>query len=445
VSLTRHELLRRGLGAVAAASLGGLAGCGERVVPTGGISVEAPAFDGVVRVLGTPEVLAPVMNAARLSFPYRVAVELADDAELLERVAGDPSAFDVVSAGVDQVERLWASGNLVGLDRARILLWSQVSALYVLGRFEPSFTSCRSGRGDAPYLRMWSSAVHEPGALVRSVAGETPPPALAGAPSTFGLDAFAYDGTVVDALPYQVSWGELFNRRWRGRVALCADPVAGFQSAALAAGALGAVRVANAARPTIGEVDALARVVERLQDGGQFRAFWSTLDESADLLAGKDVALEPLSWPAWVLLRASGHPVRYADPLEGSRGWAELLLFSRAAVADPARLQACYDVVNWWHAGGPGATHMRLGWYNAVEAASLLDRFVSQDEWDYWIRGLPAAIPLSTVYGEDTVPQGAVRDGGSLSHRACSVAVWRSDFGDAAEHAAARWQELASA
>jgi putative spermidine/putrescine transport system substrate-binding protein len=262
---------------------------------------------------------------------------------------------------------------------------------------------------------------------------------VTGSPSTLAIESLAYDSDVLQLQPEDVSWEELFNRSWKGRVALQNEPAAGFQQAALAAGELGIVAVRNPAQPSRKEIDALARVLLELRRTGQFREFWTTLDESVNLLAAREVVVEPLWPPALVLLQAGGFPVRRAAPRAGYRAWAGLLLVSREAARDPSRLQACYDYATWWLSGLPGALLMRQGYVNAAQQTSLQYGYVLQDEWDYWIGGEPAGRDLATPFGEGSIRTGDELDGGSLERRACDIAVWLSSFGEDAGHAAERW------
>ena len=138
-----------------------------------------------------------------------------------------------------------------------------------------------------------------------------------------------------------------------------------------------------------------------------------------------EVVVEPMWAFHVVALQRKGFPVRYAAPPEGFRGWSVGLAIS-SEITDPARLQAAYDYINWWHAGYAGAVMMRVGYYHAVQATSR--RFVDPAEWDYWIGGKPAAKDLPGVFGDITIRKGQARDGGSFVRRVCRYASWNSIF-----------------
>jgi putative spermidine/putrescine transport system substrate-binding protein len=147
-------------------------------------------------------------------------------------------------------------------------------------------------------------------------------------------------------------------------------------------------------------------------------------------------------WALHVMeLQRLGFPVRYAAPPEGLRGWSGALGIS-SAIEDPARLQAAYDYVNWWHAGFPGAQKMHAGLYTAVQSTSR--RFVDPAEWDYWIEGKPAAKDIPGLFGDATIRRGQVRDGGSFAKRACRYASWNSVFREL-RHQERRWQDFLTA
>lgn len=450
-ALSRRELLGRGLGAAGAIAAGGLlSACSGSSASTEGELVSAEPFDGTLRVLGLGlDLTDRVQRFAERDLDFAVEFERATSPlVIVERARSRPGSFDVLSGYTYQVAEIWPSGNLVSLDRDRLDHWSSVTTLYKLGRVGGA--GCTAGDGDAPWRTLYTSAVHEPGAEIVTWArddgsGEPEgdePAGLVGAPSTYSLDSLAYDQSVLEREPEEVSWAELFNESWRGRTALYNDPSVGFQSAALAAEAAGLMQFRDKGNMTAEEIDGLAKILERLRRRGQFRTFWSTFDESVNLMVAGEIALQYMWYPAASFLQAIGRPVRYAAPPEGYLAWAGLLMFSRRVLEDPARLQACYEYVNWWHGGVPGALLLSLGYYNAAMPTS--QEVVASEEWAYWIEGLPAPKSLETPFGQGSIPEGSTRDGGSLASRACRIGTWLSSFDERSELQLQRWGELVS-
>jgi putative spermidine/putrescine transport system substrate-binding protein len=191
------------------------------------------------------------------------------------------------------------------------------------------------------------------------------------------------------------------------------------------------------------EIDGLIKVLLELKRKKQFRAFWSTFDESVNLMASGEVVIESMWSPAVAHLQSQGHPTRYAAPPEGFRGWSGGHSISKE-VKDPAKFQACLDYINWWHSGEPGAIMLRQGYYNVV--LDPIQNHVEPFEWDYWIMGKPAAKPIPNPFGEETqgIKVGTVRDGGSFWQRACKYRVWNSIM-DEQQYQITRWNEFLAA
>lgn len=408
-----------------------------------------PAFTGTLRVLGTPlELQESIRRLAERDLGFGVRYETGPETEIGARAIASPTSFDVLSGSSGQVADLVAAGAVAALERSRLPVWPQVMSLYKLGSYRPGGIACAPGGGDAPFRRLYAARPYEAGPLVQwgrddGTGAEGPEPAaVISSPGTLAIESFAYNSDALRREPLEVSWRELLNRTWSGRVALPDDYADGFQQAALAAGELGLLAIEDPARPTRSELDALAAVLGELRRAGQFRAFWTSFDESVDLLASGEVVLEPLPPPALRLLRASRYPVREAAPRTGYRARGGLLFVSREAARDSSRLQACYDYATWWLSGVPGALLLRQGYVNAAQQTSLRAGLVLQDEWDYWIGGEPAGSELATPFGEGSIQTGDVLDGGSLERRACNIALWHSGLRDRADQAADRWAAL---
>jgi putative spermidine/putrescine transport system substrate-binding protein len=139
-------------------------------------------------------------------------------------------------------------------------------------------------------------------------------------------------------------------------------------------------------------------------------------------------------------LAALGVPVRQAAPREGYRAFAGLLSIS-GAVTDPVKLDACYEFLNWWHSGFAGSVLLRPGYYSAVQATSR--RFMAPGEYAYWIEGKPADRAYPGPFGDNSVGLGRVRDGGSLTKRACRLSSWNSTPSQQ-QYFLERWQEFIS-
>jgi len=269
-------------------------------------------------------------------------------------------------------------------------------------------------------------------------------------PAHFSAESLGYLPEVIARAPTHVSWAELLNVRWKGRVAVQDDPAAALVDLGRAAQTLGIMRFGNVAAMTIPEVDLLTRVLTVYRRQGQFQGAWSTFNDSVNLVASKDVAITPL-WPsAAARIAAEGVKVAYAVPPEGYRGSCSAIGIS-AHVTSRQRLDSCYAYLNWLYQGFFGATMMRQGYYVANGAglerwiltfgASLPSAF-SGAEYRYWYEGKPAEWPLPDVKGDSgAIERGTRREGGSIDARMCRTTAWSSYF-HAAGYQARRFQEF---
>ena len=413
-------------------------------------------------MLGYPiNLIDPIRQVAEKDLGFSIVFDLAQDADAgRERVVTQPASFDVLSEHHSHLDWLWPSANLQPVDISRIPRWNEITPIFKLGKADPADTSCTYGEGDAPFRNLYvdpdrsgrwktpPSTVSElDGILVAWLdeasgqASGNEPAFCSMVPGVLGADAFGYNGDILRKEPEEVSWAELFNSSWRGRVGLINLPDQVMLEAGLATRALGLMDFANLGDPTKAEIDGLMQILIELQKNGHFRAFWSEFTESVELMASGEIVIESMFQPAVALLRAQQFPVRYALPPEGTRGFSGGFSIS-ASVTDPATLQACYDFINWWYAGSAGAVMMRLSFYYAVQETSRA--FVEPGEYAYWIEGHRADKDYPGPFGDVSIHSGQVRDGGPFEQRVCQVAVWNSLFAEL-PYLRDRWNEVVSA
>jgi putative spermidine/putrescine transport system substrate-binding protein len=448
--------VKGGLASAGALSLGGLlAACGgddddgeAAPADTGTPTEEVPQFTGTIRVTGLGvDLIDPIREAAEAALGFTLAFDVTDTVTARNKVITQPNSLDIFSGYFNDIDQVWPSGNMIPLETARITAWDQFTSLYKTGRVDPDTTDCSLGDGDAPFRKMY---VTEDGEIVTwadpdtgEVSGDEPQ-YINMSGGNFNMDSLGYNGEEIQLEPGEVNWDQLFNPEYRGRVAILNDPSIGMQDVGNAAVQSGMMEFEDLGNMTREEIDMLMQILLDLKKQGQFRAFWTTFDESVNLMASGEVVIESMWSPAVALLQSSGSPVRYAAPPGGFRGWAGGMGVMNHVAEDPAKLQAAYDYLNWWHEGEAGAIMMRQGYYNVVQEASR--DYVEPFEWDYWIEGAPASEPIPNPFGQETagIPVGSVRDGGAFTDRACNYSSWNSLM-DEQEYQVERWNEFLAA
>jgi putative spermidine/putrescine transport system substrate-binding protein len=189
---------------------------------------------------------------------------------------------------------------------------------------------------------------------------------------------------------------------------------------------------------TRAEMDRLFSILGRYKKNGHFRAFWSTFNESVNLMASKEVVIESMWSPAVALLVAQGVNCRYAFPKEGMRGWCSAQGIPKHVTGD--KLNAVYSYLNWMYEGFLGALIMRQGyyiangrnlpaWLRSDRASSTARPPFTPQEYDFWYNGRPAVRDLPGITGRvGDIKKGQVRDGGSFLKRSCKYTSWNSFF-----------------
>ena len=118
----------------------------------------------------------------------------------------------------------------------------------------------------------------------------------------------------------------------------------------------------------------------------------------------------------------------------------------RARHAEPSSRARCstpaYEFINWYLSGWVGAFLNRQGYYTAV--LDTAKKYMSADEWDYWMEGKPAKGDIVSPTGEKIEKAGAVRDGGSFNERMGHVSVWNTVM-DEDRYMVRKWNEFIAA
>ena len=469
--MSRRELLKRGgVGAAAVAGLGGLAGAAAAATSKSG------KFTGTLRVvtLGV-EWPAGVQQQAEKDLGFKFAVSVVDPVTEAQKALTAPETFDIFGGYNYQDMQVWPSGHLLPVDTTKIKAWPQLYPLFAHGKLNPASQTCTYGDGDAPFRSLFTKdgtsglplskeLPHGNTSIVQWIdektgkphPGKPMPRYVVGVPAHFNMDSMGYNGDVINKPPNKVSWAELLNKKYEGRVALLKDPGIAMQDVANAASALGIMKFKSKGNMTKPEIDRLVKLMTKYKKQGQFRAYWANFNESVNLMASKEVVIESMWSPAVALLVAQGVNVRYAAPPEGFRGWCSAQGIS-ANVKDPAKLQACYDYLNWMYDGFLGAAIMRQGYYigNGGTLKSWITKngksqpFAGQpfsvDEYNFWYGGAAAPRDLPGITGKvGDIKKGSTRDGGSFVKRACHYSSWNSYFREST-YQVKRWNDFLSA
>lgn len=385
-----------------------------------------------LRVLGTHVTLQePLRKQAQLDLGIDISFAPGGSARVLHRASTQPKSFDLYEQWSNSIKVLWQAGSIQPIEISRLRHWNEINDLTLTGKLTPE---AKIGAGDAPNKLLY---VQSDGRI-----GSNATKKISFLPYVHNVDSFGYDADVVGkGTPYESeSWSWLLDDRWKGRVALVNEPTIGLFDAALAIQASGRATFEDIGNLTKPELDTLFRILVDLRREGHFRGVWNSVPNSVDLMARGEAVVESMFSPAVFALKAQGTNCIYASPREGYRAWHGVMCLSSAA--DATTQDAAYEYMNWWLSGWPGAFIARQGYYISNPQRSR--PHLSEEEWDYWYDGQPAAKDLLGTDGKTVVRQGEVRDGGSYTRRFNRIAVWNTVM-DNYEYSLPGWNEFLSA
>jgi putative spermidine/putrescine transport system substrate-binding protein len=233
------------------------------------------------------------------------------------------------------------------------------------------------------------------------------------------------------------SWADLLAPEFKGKAALQDNPTIGIIDVAMAVEARGDIRYGNKGNMTKPEIDKTIAMMMELKQSGQFRSFWSSFDQSVNLMASGEVVIQSMWSPAVAAVRSRGIPCVFQPLKEGYRGWAYTMGVMKHV--DGLKLDCFYEYMNWYTSGFEGAFIARQGYYSAQPENTR--KYLSAAEWDYWFGGKPAATDILSPFGKVMEKAGNVRDGGDIWTRLGNIAVWNSVM-DEDRYMTRKWNEF---
>jgi putative spermidine/putrescine transport system substrate-binding protein len=449
--LSRRDVLVKG--GVGAAALTGLASLAGRASAA---PAAASKYTGTLNMISLGvEWPQGAEQQAEKDLGVKFNIQLMGTNAQVQKSITAPRSFDIGGLYNYQFFQIWPTGNFQPVDTRKLKYWKQNYQVFTKGRLNPRNKRATTGQGNAPFRVMFVDTDRSTGlpltkegprnnkqivqwwneATNKAFGGKAMPRYVLGPPAHFNMDSMGYDGNELTKAPNQVSWGELLNAKWRGRVALLNDPGILTQDAGNAVQALGLMKFKNLGNMTRPEMDRLFKILTTYKKQGHFRAFWSTFNESVNLMASKEVVIESMWSPAVALLVAQGVNCRYAAPKEGFRGWCSAQGIPKHVTGD--KLQAVYDYLNWMQSGWLGALIMRQGYY--IANGSRLPAWINSAagkaagfdiaEYQFWYNGKRASKDLPGITGQvGDIKKGSFRDGGSFPNRGSKYSSWNSFF-----------------
>jgi putative spermidine/putrescine transport system substrate-binding protein len=385
--------------------------------------------DIVLRHAGPPVTAIPrIAEQASKDLGFTVQMQASENADLLNRFLSQSSTIDCADISLVYMRYLIGRNVLQAIPVSKARHFDKTIPLftkgeYPLGRKLPQ-------QGITPLMILYAT-----GADGQKATDGEPTEWLTGMPTVTNADTL---GIRPDLTGRPISsWGDLLAPEFKGRAALQDNPTIGVIDVAMALEARGDVKYANKGNMTKEEIDKTIAKMMEIKKAGQFRSFWTTFDQSVNLMASGEVVIQSMWSPAVAAVRSRGIACAYQALREGYRGWGYTLGVMKHVTG--LKLDAFYDYLNWYTGGYQGAFIARQGYYAAQPENAR--KFLSEDEWGYWFDGKPAQGDIMSPFGRLMEKAGNARDGGDIEKRLGAVAVWNSVM-DEDRYLTRRWNEF---
>ncbi|WP_176083907.1 PotD/PotF family extracellular solute-binding protein [Martelella sp. HB161492] len=416
--LTRRTLLKTGAAATGAAVGSGLI----TGFPT--IWAQNPI---TLRQFGTGvSNINAVAEKCKADLGITLEMTAMDSDAAAQRAATQPNSYDIADIEYWILKKVWATGVIQPMDVSKLTYYGDIVPLFKTGKLTPDSVIAQ---GTAPHT---VGFVEKPG-------DKTFAPAETGwmtmVPTIYNADTL---GIRPDLVGRDItSWADILDPAFKGKTSILNIPSIGIMDAAMIMEADGKIKYGDKGNMTKEEIDKTIEFLIATKKEGQFRAFWKTFDESVNLMASGEVVIQSMWSPAVAAVRSKGIACKYQPLKEGYRAWGGGL--GLASHLQGAQLDAAYEYINWYLSGWVGAYLNRQGYYSAC--MDTAKKFMSDNEWGYWIEGKPATEDILSPEGQVMEKAGAVRDGGSFEERMGHVACWNSVM-DEDRYMVRRWNEF---
>jgi putative spermidine/putrescine transport system substrate-binding protein len=266
----------------------------------------------LLQVGGSYSAIIDIARQATKDLGFKIDMQNAASDALVNRVATQPQSLDIADIEYWMPVKLLPRGVLQGIDLHRFTQWEKVVPIFTRGEYPDGRLVSRQGISpyEVQYLQQPEGKSFAQGATRWATL----------MPTLYNADTLGLRPDLVKR-PIE-HWHELLSPEFKGRAALLDVPSIGIMDAAMAIESRGDLTYGDKGNMTPAEIDKTVQILIDLKKAGHFRAFWTTFDESVNLMASGEVVIQSMWSPAVTAVRARGIPCHYVPLKEGYRAWA---------------------------------------------------------------------------------------------------------------------------
>ena len=385
--------------------------------------------DIVIHHAGPPVTAIPaIAEQASKDLGFTVQMQASENADLLNRFLSQSSAIDCADISLTNMRYLIGRNVLQAIPLAKFKYWDQTIPLFTKGEYPDGRKIVQ--QGITPTMILYAAD-----ATGQKTTNGAQTEWLTGIPTVTNGDTL---GIRPDLVGRKInSWADVLSPEFKGKAAIQDNPSIGIIDVAMALEARGDIKYGNKGNMTKPEIDKTIEVMLDLKRSGQFRSFWSSFDQSVNLMASGEVVIQSMWSPAVAAVRSRGIACTFQPLKEGYRGWGYTMGVMKHVSG--LKLDAFYDYMNWYTSGFEGAFIARQGYYAAQPDNTR--KYLTENEYNYWYGGKAAESDILSPFGKLMEKAGNVRDGGALWDRLGNIAVWNSVM-DEDRYLTRRWNEF---
>ncbi len=373
--------------------------------------------------------LNAIAEKVKADLGFTLTMTALDTDAVTQKAVTQPKSYDIADIEYFAIKKVFPTGVMQPMDSKKIKYADKIVPIFTKGKLT---LDAPTAQGTTPY-----SVGFVDGPAGKTFAKEQTR-WMTLIPTIYNADTL---GIRPDLVGRPIThWKDLVDPAFKGKAAILSIPSIGIMDAAMVIESLGMMKYADKGNMTKAEIDKTTAFLIETKKAGQFRAFWKSFDESVNLMASGEVIIQSMWSPAVAAVRSKGIACKYQPLAEGYRAWAGGL--GLAKHLSGLELDAAYEYINWYLSGWAGAYLNRQGYYSAV--LETAQKFMSEDEWGYWIEGKPAKSDILSPEGKVMEKAGAVRDGGSFYERMGHVACWNSVMNED-RYMIQKWNEFVAA
>jgi putative spermidine/putrescine transport system substrate-binding protein len=384
----------------------------------------------LIQAGGSYSAIIDIARQATRDLGFQVEMQTADEASLLNRLINEPKTIDIADIEFYFQYYLIGRNIIQPIPLNKYKWWDKTVPIFTKGEYPDGRKV--SAQGTLPYKVQYLESRDA------KTFAKGPTEILSGIPTVYNADTL---GIRPDLIHRPIErWSELLNPEFKGKTAIVAVPSIGIMDAAMAIESRGDLKYADKGNMTRAEIDKTIAILIDAKKAGQFRAFWTTFDQSVNLMTSGEVVLQSMWSPAVTAVRSRDIDCYYVPLKEGYRGWGSCV--APMAHLTGLKLDAAIEYLNWYNSGWQGGFIAKQGYYSSVPDTAK--QFLAADEWDYWYEGKPAKSDIKDPYGHLMEKAGRSRDGGSFWQRMGNIACWNTLM-DEDRYMVRRWNEFVSA